>query len=125
MNSLTKILIVTFAIIPILTGCAFGDLRDGLTHLKGHNVEVAVKYLGMPESQDEILGKNVYIWQDKQLNSLKEPRCTIRIFTDKEQLITDTDWSGEIGLCGYTGELGELMKWAYGGTYQKPNNFGE
>jgi hypothetical protein len=57
-----KALILVSAI--ALTGCAFSQLNDGLPHLVGQPLNMAVNVLGLPNQKMDIGPYTVYVWDN-------------------------------------------------------------
>jgi len=46
----------------LLSGCAFSQIENGLTALKGEKIQTAFNYLGTPDNEQDIAGSKVYTW---------------------------------------------------------------
>lgn len=62
MNS--RIAFVNLVAILLLCGCAFETLDKGLPLLQGKKIDTAISYLGLPDNQMTVAGKNVYVWSN-------------------------------------------------------------
>lgn len=56
----TKFLILFIAL--YISGCTFKYMDEGLSALKGQDIEQAINYLGYPDNKQEIAGNKVYTW---------------------------------------------------------------
>ena len=53
-----------FLLVLFVAACSFGRLEAGLPLLKGRNIETAIQYLGIPDAQMEIAGRDVFVWNN-------------------------------------------------------------
>lgn len=56
--------LILFTLALMLTGCAtsFDILKSAMPRFKGANISELVKYLGVPSSEYQTVGKTVYVW---------------------------------------------------------------
>ena len=62
-----------FLLILFVASCSFGRLDAGLPLLKGRNIETAIQYLGIPDAQMEIAGRDVFIWNNSYSVNIVTP----------------------------------------------------
>lgn len=56
-----------------LSACAFDTLDKGLPRLKGEHIDTAINYLGMPDEEQQIAGRKVYVWGHQNSGSYTTP----------------------------------------------------
>ena len=74
-------------------------IQTKLDALKGHPVKELVEKFGSPKSETETDGRKTYLWSPPSYYVVAP--CTLRVFLDKDDKITDYDFSGTNGGCGY------------------------
>jgi hypothetical protein len=115
--------------VMVLTGCAtsFSVLDATLPTLKGREIGEAVRYLGVPSQEYEIVGKKVYVWSTSMAyvtsgattssttgavgttpfrattttfgaGTATQLSCTLKLVT-ANGLIEDYDYDGNNGAC--------------------------
>jgi len=57
----------------LLTACAFDTLDKGLPLLNDKHIDVAINYLGMPDSEQMIANRKVYIWGHQNSGTYVRP----------------------------------------------------
>ena len=58
-------LISVLAVVLFLSACATATLDKGIPRFVGKDIGYAIKYLGYPDSEIDIDGKKVYVWQNQ------------------------------------------------------------
>lgn len=117
---------VTFLVFAsaVLFGCtSFGVLDAELPKYNGKQLDQLVAKLGYPTSQQTLMGRTVYVWSTNEQFTSFQPTtttgyvgttpvmmtgnqatvsnlsCTIRVFTDSNNIIQGYDYNGNNGTC--------------------------
>ena len=126
-----------FSTLAFLTACATDTLSKGLPLLQGQHVDTAIKYIGLPDTEQVIAGRKVYIWGHQNSGSYVMPittptsytayspygvaytasgtstsyvsqsydyNCTIKMVTNKKDIIQSSEYEGNEGGCEYFAE---------------------
>ncbi len=64
-----------------LNACATDTLNKGLPLLQGQHVDTAIKYIGLPDTEQVIAGRKVYIWGHQNSGSYLMPVTTPTSYT--------------------------------------------
>lgn len=112
-----------------LTGCAgFGTLETGLKAMKGQPLSALTAKIGYPNSEGTIAGEKYYVWTNNVMlpdgptmqtgsgmaggtpfnysqttygGGYSPSGCYIRLFVDKNEIITHGDYHGSLGACDF------------------------
>lgn len=64
-----------------LSACATATLDEGLPKLQGRHIDTAIKYLGLPDNEQQIAGRKVYVWGHQNNGSYIRPVTTPTTYT--------------------------------------------
>jgi hypothetical protein len=109
----TPRILVTLALAlgPMLTGCLSSAMNPPLQQSVGQPAHALFAKIGWPDRETVVAGRKVYIWSTQHLGPQvfgegAEYNCQIRVFADDRDIVTGTDWRGNIlGCSEYTARL--------------------
>lgn len=120
--------IVALACALTLSGCmSFSVLDAEMPKYQGRHIDTLVSKLGLPNAEQQIMGRKVYIWTTSMQHVSIDPvistttgyigtrpismtstsyqasssqlSCTIRVFVDNMNVINGSDYNGNNGAC--------------------------
>ncbi len=74
-------LLIVITTLGTLSACAFDTLDKGLPRLQGQHIDTAINYLGLPDAEQNIAGRKVYIWGHQNSGSYVRPITTPTSYT--------------------------------------------
>ena len=109
----TRILVtLALGLGPILTGCLSSTMNPPLQQSVGQPARALFAKIGWPDSETVVSGQKVYTWSTHHLGPQVfgdgdvEYNCRIRVFVDGQDVVTASDWRGNILGCNeYTSRL--------------------
>ena len=111
----TRILVtLALGLGPILTGCLSSTMNPPLQQSVGQPARALFAKIGWPDRENVVAGRKVYIWSTQHLGPQVfgegdvEYNCQIRVFADDRDIVTGSDWRGNIlGCSEYTTRLAQ------------------
>lgn len=77
---------------------SFGWIGVGDASAARQPASVAFSKLGYPTNEATVAGRKFYVWS-RETNAMDAYSCKIRVFVDKDEIITDGDYDGNLGGC--------------------------